>query len=84
MSDDLSHLTQMPETRSHNVCLDRLQKASKHCSTLLVQRLGVSLPFRQAFWTIYLSVCSDHDALMALTCWGDVATRAKNEPSENL
>ena len=39
----------MQETRSHNVCLDRLQKASKHCSTLLVQRLGVSLPFRQAF-----------------------------------
>jgi hypothetical protein len=42
-------LTQMPETRSHNVFLDRLQKASEHCSTLLVQKLGVSLPFRQAF-----------------------------------
>jgi hypothetical protein len=58
----------IPEKQSHNVCLDRLKKAFEHCSVLLVPRLGVSLPFRQAFWMISQSIHSDYDALMALTC----------------
>ena len=61
-------LTQIPETHSHNFCLDRMRKALEHCGILLVPSLSVSLPFRQAFWTIYQSVYSDQDALIGLTC----------------
>ena len=61
-------LNAIPENQSHNVCLDRLKKAFKHRSILLVPCLGVSLPFRQAFWTISQSIHCGYDALTALTC----------------
>ena len=48
--EDLYHLMQIPEKQSHNVCFNRLKKAFKHCSILLVPSLSISLPFRQAFF----------------------------------
>jgi hypothetical protein len=47
--EDISHLTQIPEKQSHNICLGSLKKAFEHCSILLVPSLGVSLPFCQTF-----------------------------------
>ena len=52
--EDLCHLMQILEKKSHNVCLNRLKKVFEHCSILLVPSLSILLPFRQAFfWKVY-------------------------------
>jgi hypothetical protein len=56
------------ETHSYNICLDCMKKAVEHRRILPVGSLGVSLPFRQAFWTIPQLIYCDHDAFTTLTC----------------
>jgi len=61
-----------------------MKKTFEHFRILPVPSLGVSLPFRQPFYLFKKGMFSTtiyYNALTIHTCWGDIATRGKNQPS---